>query len=104
VLIQVRGELTVLELMNASVADPDLISAGIIGDIVLSIGDVEVRSGSDFHRAASRYQGRTRDQDFVQVQVFAGRDGSGAHELQTRAMDPGDFGLLYGVYTLCSGR
>ncbi len=75
-----------------------------LGDIVLSIGDVKVLGGSDFYKAVNRYQGRTRDQDLVEVKVFAQRpDDSGAYEVQIREMDPGDFRLIYGVYSLRSG-
>lgn len=71
-----------------------------LGDIILSIGEVTIGNRGDFQKAVSRYPGGD-GQSFVPVKVYA-RLPDGSYQVEIRQMDPGDFRLMYGVYTVGS--
>ena len=69
-----------------------------MGDIVLSIGDMEISSKAQFFRAIRKYKNGSDLVD-ARVYVLSGNDPK-HHALMSRNLDPGDFRLMYGVSSL----
>ncbi len=76
-----------------------------VGDIVVSIGGIEVRNSVDFHFAIRKFKSDAKseaDDGFVAATVYArtGEDIGSGYKLVSRELDPGDLRLMYGVRSI----